>query len=91
MGPAAPLGCSDSGLWHAQQNQPLPRGACQRSVAGAQDGKILFLRAAPVRDQQIDERCARADHIVDTGVSIEETEAEVLALIERLKAASDPL
>jgi dephospho-CoA kinase len=37
------------------------------------------------------EKRARADHIVDTGVSIEETEAEVLALIERLKAVSDPL
>jgi len=37
------------------------------------------------------EKRDRADHIVDTGVSIEETEAEVLALIERLKAVSDPL
>ena len=32
------------------------------------------------------EKRARADHVIDTGTSLEETEAEVLALIERLRA-----
>ena len=34
------------------------------------------------------EKRARADHIVDTGVSLEKTEAEVLALIEDLRGLS---
>ena len=32
------------------------------------------------------EKRARADHVVDTGISLEETEAEVLALIDRLRS-----
>ena len=37
------------------------------------------------------EKRARADHVVDTGVSLEETEAEVLALIDRLRRPSAPV
>ena len=36
------------------------------------------------------EKRACADHVVDTGVSLEETEAEVLALIDRLRRPSAP-
>ena len=56
--------------------------------AGMTEAKFSDILALQAPDA---EKRARADHIVDTGVSIEETEAEVLALIERLKAASDPL
>ena len=37
------------------------------------------------------EKRACADHVVDTGVSLEETEAEVLALIDRLRRPSAPV
>lgn len=56
--------------------------------AGMTEAKFADILALQTPDA---EKRARADHIVDTGVSIEETEAEVLALIERLKAMSDPL
>lgn len=32
------------------------------------------------------EKCERADYVIDTGVSLEETEEQVLALVETLKA-----
>ena len=56
--------------------------------AGMTEAKFADILALQTPDA---EKRARADHIVDTGVSIEETEAEVLALIERLRAVSDPL
>lgn len=35
------------------------------------------------------EKRARADHVIDTGVSLAETEAEVLALIDRLRESTE--
>src|SRR3546814_16580749 len=52
----------------AQQDQPLPRGAGERLVARAAHGEIFFLRAAPIGNEEIDERCARADHVVGRAV-----------------------
>ena len=46
----------------------------------------ILARQTPDADKR-----ARADHVVDTGVSLEKTEAEVLALIDRLRRPSAPV
>jgi dephospho-CoA kinase len=52
---------------------------------GMTEAKFADILARQTADA---EKRARADHMVDTGVSLEETEAEVLALIEDLRGLS---
>src|SRR3546814_12328429 len=55
---------SDNAVGHSEEPHPLARRAGQRHVAGCGDCKILALRAAPLRDQKIDQRCPLADNVV---------------------------
>src|SRR3546814_1574928 len=73
---------SDNAVGHSEEPHPLARRAGQRHVAGCGDCKILALRAAPLRDQKIDQRCPLADNVVGRqAVRSEEHTSELQSLM----------
>ena len=54
----------DHRVCHSEQSHALPHGIAERLISGIEYGEVLALRAAPVRDQNIDDRGAASDDIV---------------------------
>ena len=56
-------GC-DHRVCHAEQSHSLPHRICQRLIASIEHSNVLALRAAPIRDENVDYRSASTHHIV---------------------------